>query len=185
MKLSLRPGWIIQNKKKNFDIQKRSEEKAKQDAMLSIGARVATPTSPPSTADAQNNDFLNYVSGGSGSMQEMINQAEMKRIDKYKNELRQFYDIMLPAADIIAEQRREKLAVMKKRIQSLRENLEPVLPDLKTTISDDDLPADVLTKVASGNRFFTVPKQLESEMTNSEFERHLLKFMTVNLNATC
>lgn len=44
------------------------------------------------------------------------NAADVKRVVKYRAELRQFLDVMLPAASLVADMRKERLVSMRKRV---------------------------------------------------------------------
>eukprot|EP00392_Amoebophrya_sp_AT5.2_P018005 g18449.t1 len=68
-----------------------------------------TPTSPPEATTSPTRPS-NTPAG------QDPNAADVKRVVKYRAELRQFLDVMLPAASLVADMRKERLVSMRKRV---------------------------------------------------------------------
>ncbi|CAD7952371.1 unnamed protein product [Amoebophrya sp. A120] len=156
-------AWVVTNRLRNEEIAFKAEliEQAQAEKAGSPGSQ--NPNGPglnrPSNTPAGQNP----------------NEADVKRIVKYKTELRQFLDIMLPAAELVAEQRRERLVCLQKKILHCFKQERPrIMP--KGVLKEELEPEmDTLSHLNAQTSFFALPKSMKGTMSNGEFQRHLRK----------
>ncbi|CAD7972299.1 unnamed protein product, partial [Amoebophrya sp. A25] len=171
--------WVVVNKKRTTTMQ-AAEKKANEQAAggtsklgLQQGGLSSTELADSKSGHLNGGAKLVVNGGEKGATQVGVDM--IKRVERYKSELRQFFEIMLPAASLVADQRRERLEVIKRRVQLLRDKQEPVMWDLKTDIEGREQPPDVISNLAAQSSFFDIPPEMRGEMSRGEFQRQMLK----------